>query len=496
MAGTLEVHVEDSVAGSRVHYDLVANGRRRRLQFTGAGPQLQSGSRVRVRGVPKGDALVVESNANGLVVEAAALADTSNVQRTAVILVNFTDKALQPYTTEFARQVVFDATSNWDLENSHGQTSLEGNVFGWFTIPMASTTCDTTKIASLGKTAATNAGISLSGYTRFVFAFPSTSACTWWGWGQIGGSPTNAWVNGSFALRVVAHEMGHNLGLYHAQSLDCGAAPIGTSCTSDPYGDVLDTMGGTSINHFNAFQKERLGWIGATGQPPVVTVTQSGTYWLDPYETDGGTAKALKIRKSGSNGSRTFYYVEMRRGLGADSAMRTSANLMNGVVIHTGTENNANSSFLLDMTPETTSFADAALAVGRSFGDASARVTITPLSVSDTGGYVSVTFDVPAVPALATTLSADKAIYLTNQTATLTARVTADGSAAPGASVTLTVTLPSGQKRTLTGVTDAMGGARFPVKIAKRNPKGTWQAGVLASAAGASAAATMTFIVQ
>ena len=41
-------------------------------------------------------------------------------------------------------------------------------------------------------------------------------------------------------------------------------------------------------------------------------------------------------------------------------------------------------------------------------------------------------------------------------------------------------------------VTDAMGVARFPVKIAKRDSKGTWQAGVLASAAGASASAIMT----
>ena len=339
-----------------------------------------------------------------------------------MILVNFTDKALQPYTTEFARQVAFTATSNWDLENSHGQTSLEGDVFGWFTIPMSSTSCDTARIASLGKQAATNAGISLSTYTRFVFAFPNTSACTWWGWGQIGGSPTNAWVNGSFALRVVAHEMGHNLGLYHAQSLDCGAAPIGPSCTSDPYGDVLDTMGGTSINHFNAFQKERLGWIGAAGQPPVVTVTQSGTYWLDPYELGGGTAKALKIWKSGSNGARTFYYVEMRRGLGSDSAMRSSTNLMNGVVVHTGTENNANSSFLLDMTPETASFSDAALTVGRSFTDGAAHVTIAPLSVSDTGGYVAVSFDTPVAPTLAATVTTDKAGYLTNQTATVSAR--------------------------------------------------------------------------
>ena len=232
--GILEVHVEDSAAGSRVHYDLVANGRRRRLQFKGAGPQLLTGSRVRVRGVPVGDALAVESSSSAMtVVQAAALAGTFDVQRTAVILVNFTDKALQPYTTEFARQVAFTATSNWDLENSHGQTWLEGDVFGWFTIPMSSTSCDTTRIASLGTQAATNAGISLSTYTRFVFAFPNTSACTWWGWGQIGGSPTNAWVNGSFALRVVAHEMGHNMGLYHAQSLDCGTAPVGPSCTSE-----------------------------------------------------------------------------------------------------------------------------------------------------------------------------------------------------------------------------------------------------------------------
>ena len=36
----------------------------------------------------------------------------------------------------------------------------------------------------------------------------------------------------------------------------------------------------------------------------------------------------------------------------------------------------------------------------------------------------------------------------------------------------------------------------FSVKIAKRDPKGTWQAGVAASISGGSASAATTFIVQ
>jgi len=107
-----------------------------------------------------------------------------------------------------------------------------------------------------------------------------------------------------------------------------------------------------------------------------------------------------------------------------------------------------------------------------------------------------VSFDTPVAPTVAAAVTTDKAAYLTNQTATVSARVFADGAAAVGASVTLTVTLPNGQKRTLGAVTDATGLARFSVKIAKRDPKGTWQAGVAASMSGGSASAATTFIVQ
>jgi hypothetical protein len=66
--------------------------------------------------------------------------------------------------------------------------------------------------------------------------------------------------------------------------------------------------------------------------------------------------------------------------------------VLSGVLIHIGTEGSDNSSYLLDMTPKTSSWFDPALDVGKSFSDADAQVTITPLLVSSTGASVSVTF--------------------------------------------------------------------------------------------------------
>ena len=74
--------------------------------------------------------------------------------------------------------------------------------------------------------------------------------------------------------------MGHNFGLYHSHSLDCGSVALaGSGCAVDEYGDVFDMMGGgNDTPHFNAFQKEQLGWLNAGVSPPLTTVPwQQGT---------------------------------------------------------------------------------------------------------------------------------------------------------------------------------------------------------------------------
>jgi hypothetical protein len=163
---------------------------------------------------------------------------------------------------------------------------------------------------------------------------------------------------------------------------------VGGSCSSIEYGDTVDIMG-SSAGHFNAFQKERLGWLGYGASPPITTVQSAGTYTLDPYAAPAnGNPKALKILKS----SGTWYYVEFRRPVGFDAFVSSYPGVTNGVVIHTGSDSGANSSHLLDMTPATSSWWDPALAVGKSFTDRDSGVTITTLWANSANAGVAVSF--------------------------------------------------------------------------------------------------------
>lgn len=91
---------------------------------------------------------------------------------------------------------------------------------------------------------------------------------------------------------------------------------------------------GATRGHFNAFQKERLGWLTPE---QVVTLTTGGaqTLTLEPFETTTGGVKALKILKStdAATGRRTFYYVELRQGNGYDQFMSGWTNVMNGLAV-------------------------------------------------------------------------------------------------------------------------------------------------------------------
>jgi M6 family metalloprotease-like protein len=393
--GELEVIVEDRLTGSTVHYRLNRDtDGPLSLYFAADAPtDLLTGSRVRVRGVQVDGALALTSGSTSVQMVALASPNTFGAQKTLVILVNFQDKATQPYTVATARGTVFNTTSNFDFENSFQQTWLTGDVYGWYTLPLSSTVCDSSSIATYAKQAASAAGVNLSAYTHYLYAFPQ-NACTWWGLGSVGGTPSNAWINGSLALMVVGHEMGHNFGLYHSHGLDCGDTSIGTSCSATEYGDSLDIMGQSRPMHFNAFQKERLGWLNYEVLPAITTVQAGGTYALEPYESQTSGPKALKILKSTdpTTGRKTWYYVELRQATGFDSTIAGYTNVLNGVVVHAGSESSGNTSYLLDMTPADAFSTNPALDVGQSFYDPTIAMTITPVSVSSSGAAVNVAF--------------------------------------------------------------------------------------------------------
>jgi hypothetical protein len=153
---------------------------------------------------------------------------------------------------------------------------------------------------------------------------------------------------------------------------------------------IIDKFG-----HFNAYQKTRLGWLDYNISPPTLTVSSSGIYSIDAYETVSTNPKALRILKSvdASTGTKSWYWVEFRRPVGFDGFVSTNTNLLNGVVFHQQSDSSAAETYLLDMTPGSSNLQfDPALVVGRSFSDTNAGLTVSVLSTSSTAATVSVSF--------------------------------------------------------------------------------------------------------
>ena len=463
--GTLEVLHEDSSTGDRYLHRLQTPLGTLTLKFAADPLTLLTGSRIRARGTRLGQTLALTSGTTSTQTLAATLPNSFGAQSTLVILVNFQDKATQPYTVEYAKSVVFTTTSNWDLENSYGQTWLTGTVVGWYTIPVSSTNCDYYGIASHARQAAAAHGVNTSNYSRHIFAFPK-NACGWWGLGSIGGSPSEAWINGNFQLAVVGHEMGHNFGLYHSHAWECGAAVLTGACTQSEYGDVFDIMGKGS-NHFSAFQKERLGWLNSGSSPGIATVTAGGTYTIAPYEKPGGV-KALKILQNAT--SNTYYYLEFRQPIGFDASIAGYPNVVDGILAHTASPAKADSSRLLDMTPATASWYDPGLLTGLTYYDSVAGVRITPAWTNSTNAGVTVAFGTVSCVKAAPTVSASP-----SETQW----------AAPGTAVTFTVTTVNH---------DSVGCASSTFNVSATVPAGwavTYGATPVTIAPGASASSTV-----
>jgi hypothetical protein len=403
-----------------------------------------------------------------------------------VILVNFQDSATQPFTTGDAYNAVFGTANNFIIENSYGQTSLTGNVVGWYTIPESSTTCNMSQIATDAQNAATAAGTNLALYTRYVYVFPLNNACGWAGSSYVGGNPSQSWINDSLDAHTTDHELGHAFGLWHSHSLDCGtSATICSGGTVVEYGDVLDTMGQPQkpSPHYNSFQKERLGWLNYAASPAIQTVTASGTYTINTYELGGSGPNALKILKSTdpTTGAKTWYYLEQRQSVGFDSFFTDGTcftcgtqNETNGILFHIGTDDNGNSGDILDMTsatPTTSGYYDQSLAVGQSFQDAAANFTVTPTAVNSSGATVQITFGGSACSAA-------------NPTVTITP--SQSQSVASGTAVNFAATVTNN---------DSSSCAVSTFNLASALPSGwtgTWSASTLSLSPGKSGFATLT----
>ena len=318
-------------------------------------------------------------------------------RKVAVILANFSNNTSQPITPAAARDLVFGGTQSanayfkevsFGIRSLVGKTATTGDVYGWYTIAASNNPCDYSAWGSAARSAAQQAGVDLTGYDHIIHYFPQSSACAWSGVGQVPGKYT--WINGS-GSQTIAHELGHNFGSHHAGSLSCTNASgtrvtLSSTCTMREYGNPFDVMG-SGYRHMTAFNKGRIGFLEPTNTQ---AVQADGTFTVVPLEKKATGVQALRIPIS----TTTAYYVEFRQPFGFDNFSATSSTV-NGVLITRApiAYTTLDIPVLLDQTPGTTSFSDAALTVGKTFTDSSARVSITVNSVSATGA--SVTIDMP-----------------------------------------------------------------------------------------------------
>jgi hypothetical protein len=385
LEGELDVRVEDTPKGEIVHHAIKVGNTRWEIHASSSRKRgfegLLSGTRVHLRGRSHGSNTLELGDNDGSTVNVLELSATNTFgqQRVAVLMVNFADKPTAPFSWSDAYNTIFGPVSNFYRELSYGQTWLTGDVFGWFTLPLSSGSCNTDQIAALAEQAAAGAGVNLGAYNKIVYAFPS-AACGFSGLGTVGGFRTQAWINGTFNLQVVAHELGHNFGSYHARSRPCDSG----GCSLTEYGDDHDIMGNIANGHMNAYEKERLGWLNYGGSPAIRTVTTGGTYFIDAFETPGGT-KALKILQSSTVPNNTFYYLEARTQAGFDAPYAP------GVLMHTGNDMFGDTCQQIDFAPQSPTF-DSVLDPGQSFFDPAIGLTVTTVSAGAAGAWVSVSF--------------------------------------------------------------------------------------------------------
>ena len=406
--GTLQLLHADYFDGgeSRFIWTLEQDsGERSELDIAISPNELKSGMRVSVTGEPNTmgiapDSVAVLAEPPARDVAAATDVTAASTASTLVILLNFqpTPPAVAPATPFLqsdVQNVVFTGATSiaqyWS-ETSFGKQLMTGTVTPWLTASFQTpSTCDYLKIETEANRLAQLAGFNLASYQHFVYLFTKVPTCGWAGLGEVPGSHT--WSNQYNTLGVIGHEIGHNWGLGHANSLPCNGVTIATNCpTNRPeYGDPWDIMGNVSSRHVNAWQKNDMGWV-----PDAAVATHkvgTATYTLSPLETPGGALYAVQIPAA----MHRTYWLEYRSATGLFDATLPPA-ATNGAIIHLGgTMHQADRSeygcwdtCFLDMVPSTATMSDGALAVGSAFVDQQTGVTITALAKGAGGLTVSV----------------------------------------------------------------------------------------------------------
>lgn len=461
LSGTYEVFHKDPVSESApdvFDYEVVSKtGTVTHLYTNGDFANITPGSQITAQAYQiKNDALVVTatpelSTAGAMEATAAAPAPPLGTMKTAVILGTFNDDSSTALTTS-SNQAMFTGSSgleSWINQVSYGKLQLSPTFFGPYTLT------DTLESSNVCPAAAENDGTELNselanlansdlvksnpngwaGYQNIIFEF-NCYASSYGGYAYVGetpftppGSTTSFYTGLSYDFgdggtlaeeeHVLAHEISHTLGNYHANAYDCQTSALvpednfdiqDQGCNSIQYGNPFDVLGSTSstvLNHQDVLHKANAGWFSASNYL-VLNKPGTYTYKLLPYETPTSGILAINIPRGPAGGdsfdSQTSFTLEYRQPIGFDSSLaaggsacqgETSCDATKGPMINLnqfvyGFGGGGDTQLIDANTTNGDNFFDSALLPGKTFTDPQTGISISTVSANSSGATVTV----------------------------------------------------------------------------------------------------------
>lgn len=373
--------------GSRVELDVtVPQTVLRRSSPATSDPALRAASRDTAL-APGGDPLQVTEV---LSAEAAPQAATSTRK---ITYVEVTPKGVtrDPVTSTVARRQVSAADAYWS-DQSGGRVRI-----GAPTMKPHYTSIYTCRDNPMRRfdEAIVETGWRAESNSSLVLALPrSTESTCGYGLGSLGAGTSDVGLLhvADTQYPVLAHELGHNMSLDHANSLMCtGRSDTrnlsdGTwtdGCREAAYGDSLDVMGisGSTAPMLSSPQALATGLMPASAATTVGTGTTRVT--LRPVSGMAGTRAAVVTNR----GSGVKYWVELRAATGRDAT--NPLGQATGVRV-LRLNSKERTTVLLDPTPTGTRDNSMSLAAGRTLTSYDGTISITTESVSSSQAVVRV----------------------------------------------------------------------------------------------------------